>query len=274
MPNDLGNAKNFKTLCVDFALRVGLIDYTDGALALPDDVSDLETIKRFVNDGYREFMRSDPDWSFLVQTVSITFAPDGDGPDNYDRDPSKYRLPGWVSSRGLGDFEYSEGSGLYASAKPRSIADINRMRQTQATAGYPYLYAEEFVPTRDKPPARRVAPIVVFYPTPSAVYTVRNQYRVTTFAMDADEDVPVCGPEHDDAVLAAALWRWERHDKPGMPQEAAALGAWNRALEQSRAIDDKRRGEPLGQMVRTCDDDVRDIEDHSVPLYIEGYRQV
>lgn len=277
MSNEAGNASNFGAICLDFALRVGLVDYASGVPALPDDTNGLALIRSFVNRGYAHFLRDDPNWSFLVQTISVTFDPDGTGPYNVDGDAARYRLPGWVSSRGLNDYVYSPTAGVVSAIKPRAITEIKRLQQGSSSAGYPRLFAEEFVPSVDATPSRPVMPTVVFYPTPTVVRTVSNQYRVSKFVMDADEDLPVCGPEHQDAVLDAAVWLWARHDKEETDPAAVqlALAAYERSLAQSKAIDNKRRGTPLGQMVDACEDGAAPVYfDHTVPLYIEGYRQI
>jgi hypothetical protein len=41
----------------------------------PVDVHDLELCKRLVNDGYRRFINSNPRWSFLTPTITLTLAP-------------------------------------------------------------------------------------------------------------------------------------------------------------------------------------------------------
>lgn len=279
MTLELGNSKNFKALCVDLVLRTGLVDFTQSdALSIPDDIVDNALIRRFLSDGYALFLRSDPNWSFMRQELSITFDPNGTGPWNVNRDAARYRLPSFVTSTALTPWQYAAGSQQYTVLAQRPIDQIRRMQQTSSNSGVPVFFGEGAIPSNDRVGSPSVAREVVFYPTPATVYTVSAWYRVTKFSLDADEEVSVAGPDHDRAIVDAAFYLWQQYDKAETDPNAVALAKaqWDQSLIQSVALDDKLRGGNIGAMTspRRARGPAYDWFVNDVPVYLDGTRIV
>jgi hypothetical protein len=68
----------FQDLITRVAETIGLAYYGAAGNQVaqnPVDVHDLDVCKRLVNDGYRRFINSNPRWSFLTPTFTLTLAP-------------------------------------------------------------------------------------------------------------------------------------------------------------------------------------------------------
>lgn len=63
----------FQDLILRVAEFLGVADYTNGTAAVPTDAHDLDLCKRLVNDGYRRYTNSNPNWQVTTPPTTITF---------------------------------------------------------------------------------------------------------------------------------------------------------------------------------------------------------
>jgi hypothetical protein len=225
------------TLKLDFAsMQVRVAEYlgiqadSGSGAAVPTDASDLDLVKRLVNDGYRRFITEQP-WNFLVIPLSLTFLSGTVSSDN-----SRYYLP---------DDFYGvlEAPFTYPSTGPRrmveQVSEVD-IRQFIAGAGTmtgdPYAFCVRPIATTETATAARWE--AVFFPTPSTAYAMKAAYRRFPAALSTSTDRSVAGFQHDDTVLAAALAAAElqKHDKRG-EREAS----YQAALERSKMLDKQVR---------------------------------
>jgi hypothetical protein len=221
---------DFQALQIRVAEYLGIQADSGSGAAVPSDASDLELVKRLVNDGYRRFL-TERAWNFLVVPLSVTFLSGTVSSDN-----ARYYLPDDF----YGDLE---APFTYASTGPRrlieQVSEID-MRAMQAGAGTstgdPYAFAVRAINTTEDTTAQRWE--AVFFPTPSTAYVVTAVYRRFPAALVDNADRHVCGFQHDDSVLAACIAAAElqKHDKQG-EREAA----YKAALQRSQGIDARVR---------------------------------
>ncbi|MCC7147136.1 MAG: hypothetical protein IT443_11880 [Phycisphaeraceae bacterium] len=241
----------------DMILRVaeflGVASYGaagDGAAAMPSDAHDLDLCKRLVNDGWRRFVNSNPRWHWLSPVVTITFDPTGlssdtvnDGAADIPR-AARYYMPMGFYGQMIGDLTYGQAGPRCRIAPVPEITIREGYSAAGSTTGDPFLVA--FRPLGDslgQPGVQRAKWEAIFYPAPSAVYTVSGRARIYPAAMRDPADRHAAGAFYDEAVLAAAMAvaEMQRINQSG-PKEQAYIDALTRAM----AVDQQTRPRNLG----------------------------
>lgn len=238
----------FNDLILRTAEFLGIADYTSSVAGIPTDAHDLDLCKRLVNDGYREFIRAKSNWQFLSVLLTVTFDPTGLSSGNVASDPSRYYLPD-------GFYGALVAPWTYPSTGPRiRIEEIHegRIRELLAGASYtgqPRLVAMRPVPQTNTSSGKRWE--AIFYPAPSAVYTVTARGRTFPDALTTLTDVPVGGFEHDETILALSLKQAERqrNDNVGIQAQHASD-----MLQHSVDLDKEATPRRLGDYGDTSDD--------------------
>jgi len=227
----------------DFILRVAEflsvapIDGTTGVAVIPTDAYDLEVCKRLVNDGFRRFYNSNPRWNWTNQLFSITFDPDGTGPDNVNSDASRYYMPDGFYGIILGNFTYAANSG-FSEIIQVTEQSIRSKAASSTSTGYPTEFAIRALHGDDK---RRYE--VIFWPTPSTANVVTARCRIYPNKMIETTDVPNAGFQFDEAILAASIAEAERQreDNQGIMESQ-----WAEVLTRAVAMDQQATPVNLG----------------------------
>lgn len=225
----------------DFILRVaehlGVASYASGTAAVPTDAHDLEVCKRVVNDGYRRFFNSNPRWNWTNRAFTITFDSDAAGDAVVNSEAWRYYMPDGFYGHLLGPITYAENTG-HLELVEHPEAKIRAMRQYSETTGYPYYYAVRPLAGDDK---RRWELIV--YPTPESDLVVTGRCRIFPNKLTELTDTPNCGPQFDEALLAACLAEAERQKEDASTIQEAH---WAEALTRAIAIDQQSAPTRLG----------------------------
>lgn len=220
----------FADMIIRVAEYLGVADYSGGAAAIPTDAHDLDVCKRMVNDGYRRFVNGYSKWNWLNPLVDVTFDPTGLGSQCVNSDPDRYYLPdGW--------YGHLQNFWTYGIDGPRirlDVTDEARIRQlfsaSGGTTGNPSLAAHRPLAAAAGGFAKRWE--VIFWPVPSAVYTVSIRARLYADKLSALTDYTIAGFQFDEAVVMAGLAEAERqrNDKSGVQAQQYA-DALKRAIE-------------------------------------------
>lgn len=247
MPIDLPNGKTFADLMLDFAVRTHKADQTEDGDALPADEGEQRIIRRWVNDGYRLFIDSDPQWTFLRgrATVALSSEPN---PAHVEGENWRYRLPPWVDGPPIEDWTFIDLTVPYRTLQPCSPHELERRARATNAAGVPNLYAVRPATFGDPIGGQEPGWELLVYPRPVGTFTVRAECRVNPPPLREPHQRTVAGAHHDRAIVDAAYWLWARHDKESPADREAARLDWETSLARSKQIDEARRPATLGVM--------------------------
>jgi hypothetical protein len=185
--------------------------------------------KEFVKSGYLRFLTA-YDWTFRRRYASLSFE---SGVYEYDlpQDFGGLRTP----------FQFTAQTG-YPPMEERAEAEIMELRGYGENSSYPQYYAVRS--GKYAPETGQVYEIIV-WPTPDSTYTAYYSYYYMPPMMSNDNDVPMGGAEHSEAILKYCLMVAEEEgdEQPG-PQAAAA----QTLLADSIRIDKRREPSRLGPM--------------------------
>ena len=212
------------------------------ASRLPADPTDLDMLRRAWNEGYAAFCSgADPlaragrkpyvNWTFLNQTVTITLAPGGDGPQNIRGDSSRYRLPAGISS-GPKHAWTLEVPGVLGTrivedtSSQRVMTYLASLSATASSSGYPFMAACRPIPAPEGEQEGGAWEVVVA-PMPNFASTMSAQFRLVARRLRNGTDRHICGAQHDPALRAFAVMEWFRRDvdKPEKFQRVLADAA-------------------------------------------------
>lgn len=189
----------FEDLIIRVAEHVGVADFSGDTAAAPTDTYNLSRVKRIINDAYRMFYNEIPNWNWSLQRFSITFDVDGTSDDVVDASAWRYYLPDGFFQI-IGPLTYEENSG-YKEMKEVQPSKIEALRAESDTSGYPVMYAIRKIAGD---PLRRWELLV--WPEPTSDETIIGHCRVYPNKLVENNDVPNCGPEFDEAILAACKY--------------------------------------------------------------------
>jgi hypothetical protein len=147
--------------------------------------------KRYVNDGYLEFLRA-YDWAFLRVETTLTLSEANDGVES---------LPA-VFGEMFDAPIITTSTVLSAILEHRPIDDVmHLLNATGATTGTPMVYAIREATFSSSTGGTKE---LVVYPAPSSDMAVRYAYKASPAAMTDDAEYPWGGPDHGPTILAAA----------------------------------------------------------------------
>lgn len=227
----------FQDLIISVAEFLGVADYSGGSAAVPSDAHDLDVCKRRVNEGWRRFCNSNPNWNWRDREFTITFDTDGASGRTVNGEEWRYYMPDGFYGHMLSSLTYDEDTNR-VELHEATEGETRRRRAFGSVTGYPTLYA--FRPIADDPQRRWE---VLFYPTPSSDVTVTGRCKLHPNKLIELTDRPNAGPVYDEAIEAACLAEAEKRteDQTGLHESAFA-----EALVRAIAIDQKTAPRRLG----------------------------
>ena len=233
----------FEDFIVRVADHLALAAYDSaGVIAVPTNAHDLEQCKRLVNDGYRKFFIANPDWNWTKQDFTITFDPDGTSDKVVAGENWRYFMPDGFYGIMLGPMTYGDNSG-YMDLVEVPEHKIRSMYATSDTSGTPNSYAIRPLADDNK---RRWEMII--WPKPTADHTITGRTQIYPNKLVSLTDVCNCGPQFDEAVLAAALSEAERTKDDAQALMETQFGqAMERAIRLDHRTSPKRLGDYGGQ---------------------------
>lgn len=232
MPIENDSGKTFLDLTLGLADEVGLAYRgTDGKgeLQLPRDGRAVARLKRFVNRAYKELIAAD-DWTFVFEEVVITTV---NGQWLYD-------LPYPISTYPNRQWRYTDDTSTVARLMAVSPTEIDDVRQVsgETSSGTPTRYAIRPVRTAS-PDDQRVRYQLDLWPTPSGVFTMQTEFRITPYDMTLDTERPISPAYIDETLHLMALAKWLKRDRPDVAGVAEADAM--RSLNDARRIDRQQR---------------------------------
>ncbi len=230
-------ALTFEDLIIRVAEYLAVASYAGGSAAIPTDAHNLEKCKRYVNDGFRRFYTSKPQWNWTDRTFSLTFTTDTDSPDIVDGDIARYYMPDGFYGQIMGTFTYEQNSG-YIDIEQVPEQLIRSMYASTIVQGYPTKYAIR--PLHEDNKRRWEA---YFWPQPSQGLTITGRCRIYPNKLVELTDTPSCGFEFDDALIAACKAEAELDSKQA---SGPMMAHWAEALVRAYAIDQRSAPARLG----------------------------
>lgn len=242
-------------------------DAGTGGLALPPDSTSLAEAREMVARAIRRFVAEKVDWTFLSQTLSVTFAPEGDGPLNVSADAARYRMPWWFGGKTESDFYYTTASAPALSIRIVEPREIAAAQAAVSGAGDPLAVA--FRRLAQSATGGAAAWEAVFDPAPSRALTVECQARAYPRAMVSGDDCFFAGLEFNNALeRLVELECAER--KAEMDLIPLKNAVYERALEQAKQIDNASKPRRAGRLTRVMTLD-RDSDDERPNIGATGY---
>ncbi len=197
----------FNDFILEVALLGGIADYganSDEEAQIPTNAHDLSQCKRIVNNALRMFIAQSPadGWQWIKKRTRITFAPNGDGPLNVDRNPDRYLLPVGFCGSFSGPITYDSNTNNIPYIEWVSEATLRQYRSSTTYTGDP-----KWAAIRQGAQDGRWELMV--YPYPSQAYTVVFNWAQTRNKMVNVTDTAPMGALFDDDFLAACFARAE-----------------------------------------------------------------
>lgn len=233
----------------DLILRVaeacGIADYSGDVAAVPQSTHDYDLCRRAVNDGIEMVYRAHPRWSFLNQRVEFTMATDGTHPWAVNADPARYTLPWFVTGNPVDAALTLTGSGNTTYCVP--VVNIRLVREARSqsdSSGAPQIAAVERLPQ----PAGGGRSLweMVFFPDPDYAYTVAATFRCFAPKLVGRGDRHVMGAEHDQTVIAAAIYAKKLTDSKDAIERENYKQAFQAAVAESIVLDEQMSPRSLG----------------------------
>ena len=230
-------ALTFEDYIKRVAEYLGVAEYSGGVIIAPTDTHNLEVCKRIVNDGWRRFYNSNPQWNWCTPTFSITFDADGTGGNNVAGANWRYYMPDGFYGQIIDPFTYQEDAG-YREINETTATKILNNYASGDVSGWPNLYA---LRPLDGDSARRWE--IIVWPKPSDSYVITSRCRIYPNKLIELTDKPNAGFQFDEAIMAAVLAEAEQQveDSSGMKESQ-----WAEALTRAIAVDLRTTPKRLG----------------------------
>lgn len=256
----IDTGKTFGELLLELAVRTGEIDFPvgGGAAELPDPST--ETYRRLAeafNRGYKRFLHH-KEWSFLTRPLEITLYADGDGPYNIEGDAARYRLPHWCRGGpgGSGHFTYTDRLSAYRLIQPMPFEYVVRKHNIITGSGPPSMFGIGPIQGMSGAEGPGTDMELILWPTPGATYNIRAAFYLREHKLVALSQRHIAGAEHDDCILAHAIWCCYESDVLS-PERDGAREAVVVSLADSMRMDNVPSLGLKGTMVNTAEDEPR-----------------
>ncbi len=245
--------KTLADLMLEVAITFGLArvvdnDGNDTAPTLPTEASRLGVLSDAVNAGYEDFLRANPNWSFLDVVLDLTMSPDGTDTNCVNGDPGRYILPLGITSRPIGFWNISNTDGAVADQdwkiEDTASSRVARWWGVMTEANLPRIAAVRPLP-QDDGTQRWEA---IFAPKPDKAYPVSAQFRLHPPRLVDQTDRHMAGPQHDRTLRLMAEAHMARGDMDAGPSQATAQAAASQALAQSIELDGEMHPTTFGVM--------------------------
>lgn len=184
--------------------------------------STLSAAQRRVNSGYRQFLAAHDNWNFLKRGAVLVTEP---GKWFYD-------LPDDFASL-VYPFKHPPNNS-WTNPEETNESNIMELRTgVGETSGRPYLFA---IRAKEYSEGEGIKWEVIFHYTPDGVYEMPFTYRITVNELVNNGDIPVCGPEHSQALRTFCLAEVEAFDneKPGVFMTRLAIDLANSIKKDSQ----------------------------------------
>lgn len=250
MPIDVSTGKSLSDLMLDLAVRIRQADQTDAGDQLPADTGVRAVLKRWVNEGYDLFQRSDPNWSALDFSVDLTIS-NTVGPSTWQSDTGRYMLPRYCQGGPAGDWVYVDATAPYQKVCQKPPAELDLLQAQDNATGTPSVWACRHARRADGVGEQVDGTEILFWPRPNQSYTLRAAFRVRGHKLLDLAEHHIFGADHDRAIVDAAHYQWAQHDKEDGSRLGVVKTTWLESLAASISLDMPRRQRRLGMLKPT-----------------------
>lgn len=237
----------YERFILELADMVGLTQYAaDGTPTLPTEPANLTKLKGAITRGYKAFLSWNPRWTFLERDVEVTLTGEGDAsPLCVNGERWRYRLPQYVSGPPKSDWEFQTDNVLLRSVKniPAPAFKKLHFRRPYVT-GIPSFSAVRPLVPDGGTALRNVGFELVVWPTPAQNFDILATFRIAPPMLEAMDDRPIGGPDHDLAVLEQSLYEFKKVDDPSIERPMERLF-------ESKRFDDSTRPRDTGPQSMT-----------------------
>ncbi len=240
---------NLEELMLQLAVYIDKADQTSDGDALPADEGEQRILRRWINEGYSLFMRSDPRWSFLKRQVELTLS-NIVGPENVNGETWRIRLPSFVRgfpSPAVFSVRQNDITTAVLCIREAEWIDRNIALDGTRSISTPVYFACRAIPISDRSGAHGLGKggaddwEVLFYPRPSRPYKVGATFPVRWTKLIDHNDRTICGPEHDQAIVFAAEYLYLARDSDDRTRREEAKTRWLESLGSSIRLDAAKR---------------------------------
>lgn len=255
----LDTSLNFEGLLLRTAEALSLADNTGSVVGIPTNSTDLDIVKRALWDGLEMFYRGlDPRtgkvrlWSFLTPTVELTIGTAATNPRLINGDTSRYLLDLRVQGAPVGRWSWSDGSGWFGRALSTSIDRVDMAHGGAAVTGPPQMAAVAPLEGRSAAGQRQGWEVRV-YPKPDRAYTLRARFRLWPPRMEHVSEKHLAGAQHDQTIIAQAVWARRRFDAKDPAERAGYKAAADEAMIASIELDLQNEPDNAGPLTDLSD---------------------
>lgn len=225
-------------------------DTSDNRVQVPTDPYRLDRCKRAVNDAVR-WVVSQRRWNSLFRWIEISIDGTGDLPNAVDGQTDKYWLPEEISGPPLTAWVLVSDSGTYTTYVENVAADtLTALTLANRTTARPRLSTV----TAEKPAGddgRSMQWQVRFWPRPNGAYTAAAQFRIHQPQMVRMDDRHVFGPQFDDLIVQASIWKYKSIDSSEPSEVEMYKASAIEALASAAALDSELTPMSLGFLRNT-----------------------
>lgn len=248
---------NFRRLKGIVAQELGIQDYDDDGRAIAPVVeegdsnarADVIMVEDLIHKGIRAMVTSH-NWKWLTQPLIVNLRPDGDGPDNVEKDAARYLLPHWYAGvYEAGGWKVLDTNEFHLRNIPISSYDeVARMRVDSAVSSDPMVCGIRKAQREEKSIARKATRWeAIFYPKPSRVLKLEMMVTATPYEMSHDDDEFVAGPMFDECLERFCLYEAALADRNS---DTLEMHGRERALALTKAIAIDKRSGPRIRRIR------------------------
>jgi hypothetical protein len=247
--------QTFKQHLILLGEAVGVLAMgSDGDVALPTNLYELNKLKRKFNQGIKKMTLARPQgWNLLRPIVPITISTNTTLPTCLDGDISKWRLPSYCAGRPLTNWNWADVlSNTSGEASVSTIEEVARKLAEPITTGWPRLVAVAPRYEQNADGTDRTSWYLRVWPRPQSDVVLSAMFKAIPSDMTELSERSPFGPVLDPCVTAAAKWAWVEDDST---DERRALWKqdYEEALQKAIDMDDSFDPSDLGPMVDTCE---------------------
>lgn len=222
----------------------------DNRAQIPTDPYRLDRCKRSVNDAMR-WIVSQRRWNSLYRWEEMVIDGTGELPNAVNGASDRYWLPEEVTGPPLSAWVVVSTDGTYTTyVENMALETLSALALANRQTARPRIssvYPEK--PAGDNGNAMQWQ--VRFWPKPNGSYTVGAQFRINQPSLVRLSDRHVFGPQFDDLVVNASIWKYKAIDSAEPEEVAAYKQMATESLMAAVALDNELTPMSLGYLRNT-----------------------
>lgn len=220
----------------------------DNRAQIPTDPHRLDRCKRAINDGLRWIVTARR-WNVLRRWQSLSIDSTGDLPYAVEGRSDWYWMPDLIAGPPVNaSWSVQSTDGEYVStAMAVSVDVVTNLAFSGTQTGRPqYVAVTAATPNGQNQFGWQVR----VWPEPDGAYTISAEFRVHQPNLVRLDDRHVLGPQFDDLVIAASIWKYKMIDSSEPGERDSYKNEANEALARAMALDDEFAPRSVGTLLR------------------------